>query len=89
MRKIQVFLASTLFINAISFSLSAVSNQTQPNNSTQKDNSIVQQKFDIMERDENEDTDTLAIPFDDSEVEDEQEVNEIEGKEVFQLPKAR
>ncbi len=65
----------------------------QPNDKTQDkvsapkgNGSSTQQKFDIMERDEMEDTDTLAIPFDDSEVEDEEEINRAEKKEVFSLP---
>lgn len=45
-------------------------------------------KYEILKRDQVDDTDTYAIPFDDSEVEDEEEVNAIEKKEVFKLPKA-
>lgn len=46
-------------------------------------------EYDILERDEVDDTDTLAIPLDDSEVEDEEEINLAEKKEVFHLPHAR
>ncbi len=46
-------------------------------------------EYDIMERNAIDDTDTLAIPFDDSEVEDEEEINQLEKKEVFQLPRSR
>ncbi len=61
--------------------------KTQDKGSAPKGNeSSTQQKFDIMERDEMEDTDTLAIPFDDSEVEDEEQINRAEKKEVFSLP---
>lgn len=51
---------------------------------TQHSNGLTQEKFDIMERDENEDSDTLAIPLDDSEVEDEEELQNMGEK--FGLP---
>lgn len=47
-----------------------------------------QEKYEILKKDQIDSTDTLAIPFDDSEVEDEEEVNRIEGKKVFNLPQA-
>lgn len=46
-------------------------------------------KYEIMRRDQIDTTDALAIQLDDSEVEDEEEVNLLEGKEVFDLPKAK
>ena len=39
-----------------------------------------------MMRDQNESTDTLAIPFDDSEIEDEEEINRDEKRKLFQIP---
>ncbi len=42
--------------------------------------------YDISERDEIDGTDALAIPLDDSELEDEEEINRAEKREVFQLP---
>lgn len=46
-------------------------------------------EYDILERDEIDDTDTLAIPFDDSEVEDEEQIDLDEKKDVFHLPHSR
>ena len=66
-------------------SLQAASNATGA--AQTKEHALTDEKFNLMERDENEDSDTLAIPFDDSEVEDEEEINEAEKKEVFPLPK--
>lgn len=43
-------------------------------------------EYNILKRDQIDVTDTLAIPLDDSEVEDEEEVNRIEGKDLFNLP---
>lgn len=48
-----------------------------------------QEKDEIIKRNQIDDTDTLAIPFDDSEVEDEEEINQLEGKKVFNLPSPR
>jgi hypothetical protein len=56
---------------------------------TKNDSSPTQEKYDIMRRNEIDDTDVLAIPFDDSEVEDEEEINQAEKKEVFSLPYSR
>lgn len=46
------------------------------------------ERQDIMNRDQMSDSDTLAIPFDESEMEDEEEINTIEKKEVFAIPRA-
>lgn len=51
--------------------------------------SAIKEKEEILKRNQIDDTDTLAIPFDDSEVEDEEEINRIEGKKVFNLPGPR
>lgn len=87
MKKISVLLSVALL--TLSFSLQAASsdqsNATKQQVATNKEGST-QEKFDIMERDENEDTDTLAIPFDESEVEDEEELDQLEGKDEFGLP---
>lgn len=46
-------------------------------------------EYDILHRDEIDDTDTFAIPFDSSEVEDEEQINRDEKKDVFHLPHSR
>lgn len=45
-------------------------------------------KYDMIERDQIDPTDALAIPFDDSEIENEEEINLGEKKEVFNLPQS-
>jgi hypothetical protein len=47
------------------------------------------EEYDLLERDEIDNTDAFAIPFDDSEIEDEEEINRIEGKDIFNLPHNR
>lgn len=44
------------------------------------------EKFDIMRRDERSGTDALAIPLDESEVEDEEDINAYEKNNTFNLP---
>lgn len=51
--------------------------------------STTQEKFNIMERDQNEDSDALAIPFDESEIEDEEQIDQDEDQDVFNLPHSR
>ena len=65
----------------------------QPNNQQashapvrKESESSTQEKIDIMKRDQIDNTDTLAIPFDESEVEDEQQIDWDEKKDVFPLP---
>ncbi len=50
--------------------------------------SSFQEKEEIIRRDEIDNTDTFAIPFDESEVETEEQINRDEGKQVFPLPQA-
>lgn len=59
--------------------------------SKQNANAVKEEKeeYDILKRDNIENSDSLAIPYDDSEVEDEEEVNRIEGKDLFHLPHAK
>ena len=57
------------------------------NSARQQEIQVEENEYKILDRNEIDDTDVLAIPFDDSEVEDEEEVNRIEGKELFKLPK--
>ena len=43
----------------------------------------------IIRRDEIDNTDVLAIPLDDSEIEDEEEINQAEKRDVFPLPRGK
>lgn len=72
-------LCFALLISSPLMLMGATTNQSGSNASTQE-------KFNLMERDEKNGTDALAIPFDESEIEDEQQINMDEKKDVFQLP---
>lgn len=95
MKKVSFYLSLGLIFGALVCSLEgatdeqgAVKNRVN-SPASKEDRSTTQEKFNIMERDENEDTDTLAIPLDDSEVEDEEQLNYDEGKNEFNLPEHR
>jgi len=45
--------------------------------------------YNIMKKDQIDNSNTLAIPFDDSEIEDEEEINRDERKNTFSLPRSR
>lgn len=47
---------------------------------------VEKNQYDILRRDQIDSTSTLAIPFDDSEVEDELEVNEALKRRAFKVP---
>lgn len=91
MTKLTAYIVTGLSLCVLSCSLEgASSDATRPAQTTTKsDSGTTQEKYDIMRRNEIDDTDVLAIPFDDSEVEDEEEINRGEKKEVFPLPHAR
>lgn len=93
MKKSNLFLSMSLMLGMFFVSLEAEDKLNDKTNTkkvtVQEDKALTDEKFNIMERDENEDSDTLAIPFDDSEVEDEEEIDRIEDKNEFNLPKGR
>ena len=47
------------------------------------------EEYELLNRDQIDNSNTLAIPFDDSEVEDEEEIDRLENKDVFALPHSR
>lgn len=47
------------------------------------------EKYKIMKDDNIENSDVLAIPLDDSEIEDEEEINFSQKREEFQLPQSK
>lgn len=80
MKKRQVALSlMTLWISTFSMTL-----QAQQSNAAKLD-----EKYDIMKRDQIDETDIYAIPYDDSEVEDEEEINRDEKRDVFPLPHSK
>lgn len=76
------------------FALSTLQSAANDNNKAtvnpqakQQSAEVQNEKYNILNRDEFvDDTDTLAIPLDDSEIEDEEEVDRILKKNVFPLP---
>lgn len=77
-----------LFAFVISFSSNAIAADTQ-NKLTPAQQKIEDEKYEIMKRDQVDTTDIFGIQLDDSEVEDEEEINQAEKKEVFKLPQPR
>lgn len=82
---------ATISFLALSNSIEA---QPQPNRpaaqpSQSAAGSKTQEKFNIIDRDQVDETDIYAIPYDDSEVEDEEQLNRLERKEVFPLPHSK
>lgn len=80
------------FALAICGSVQGAETQAPVKSETPKQNDKVTQEreeYNILKRDQVDTTDTLAIPYDDSEVEDEEEVDRIEGKDLFRLPEAK
>lgn len=59
-------------------------NSSNPNSQSQ-----TEARFNIMNRDQADGSDIYAIPYDDSEIEDEEEINRWQKKEVFPLPHSR
>ncbi|WP_068470836.1 hypothetical protein [Candidatus Protochlamydia phocaeensis] len=97
LRKSVVKIATlALGLLALTMNAEAAIAQSNPSNSNQQavnrsslrkeSDSTTQEKYDIMRRDEIDNTDTYAIPFDESEVEDEQQIDMDEKKDVFPLP---
>ena len=82
MKKFSIQLLSILSLFILTASLEAASTPAKP----QPKASSTQEKYDIMHRDQVEGTDVLAIPFDESEVEDEEQIDLDERKDIFDLP---
>jgi hypothetical protein len=83
-KKIQLLVAVAL----TTLTLSAhAQNKTTALTPAEK-NARFDKQVEIIHRDQVDNTDVYAIQLDDSEVEDEQELNTLEGKKVFDLPEA-
>lgn len=72
-------------VDAQAQSNSQANRQAPPKQATSNPNA----PYEILKRNEIDDTDVLAIPLDDSEVEDEEEINQLRRREVFPLPHSR
>ena len=80
---LKVNRVSCVFAGILALAISAFADQ--PNSAQER---RTNEKFNIMKRDQVDSTDLFEIPLGDSEVEDEEEINRLEGKEVFKLPSA-
>lgn len=94
MKKMTVYLFASLLLCGVFCSLEGV-DQSAPANAPadraamNKNAAETKEKDYIMRRDQIDNTDTLAIPLDDSEIEDEEEINRAEKRDVFPLPRAK
>ncbi|MDP1879801.1 MAG: hypothetical protein Q8K60_02530 [Parachlamydiaceae bacterium] len=71
-------------LSLLNFSFSeAVSNAKSENQSP------AEEKYKVINIDQRDSTDIYAIPYDDSEIEDEEEINRAEKKKVFPIPNSR
>lgn len=98
MKKMNLFALMSLLLGICVLPLEGATDSSTPSQNIQSSSKTgpsgshadeEDDEYDIMERDEIDDTDTYAIPFDDSEIEDEEEINQAEKKEVFPIPHAR
>lgn len=99
MKKVNLYILLSLTLGVLSFPLEGASNAQPANPNTKNapspaatttdDDEDDEEYYNILHRNQIDDTDTLAIPLDDSEVEDEEEIDQAEGKNIFNLPSAR
>lgn len=91
MRKLKIYFLMSLMVGLLSLPLEGASNASTHVASKAAASHVQEEEdeYDIMDRDEIDDTDALAIPFDDSEVEDEEQIDLDEKKDVFHLPHSR
>lgn len=96
MKKVQYYFSISLFMAflahpSIGFSSHQKSNSNsdyaEHKNSKSAEND--DDEYDVLDIDEVDDSDIFAIPYDDSELEDEEEINQAEKKEVFKIPSPR
>lgn len=90
MKKINLYLVAGFIFSAFASSLNAAEAAkpaaAAPAAKDAASSAKTDEKYEILKRDQIDPTSTLAIPFDDSEMEDEEEINDIEGKQVFPPP---
>lgn len=98
MKKVNLYILLSLTLVVLSFPLEGASNaqpvdpsaKSTPSSSRPATNAAQQDEYyNIMKRDQIDNTNVLAIPLDDSEIEDEEEINRDEHKETFPLPHSR
>ena len=100
MKKVNLYILASLILGVLYLPLEAASNNqsyTRDTHSPSHQNPQEEEEeddeedeyYEILNRDQIDNSNTLAIPFDDSEIEDEEEIDRDEGKDVFHLPHSR
>lgn len=102
MKKKNLYILLTLTLGVLGFPLEGATNNqpapqtkapsTSPTAKTTKTHDDVEEEeeeYNIMKRDQIDNTNTLAIPLDDSEIEDEEEIDRAERSNTFPLPHSR
>lgn len=92
LKTLTISIASLMSVIALSCALEGAeavqtkSSESAPVQTKSNESAPAQEKYNIMHRDQVDPTDTLAIPFDESEIEDEEQIDLDEKKDVFNLP---
>ncbi len=86
---LTAFCLLALSIEAVPSQSTANQGNNSANPNSQSQASKTEARFNIMNRDQADGSDIYAIPYDDSEIEDEEEINRWQKKEVFPLPHSR
>jgi hypothetical protein len=98
MKKMNLYILLSLTLGVLSFPLEGASNAQPANMNTKNAPSSARQAttvnadeeyYNILKRDQIDNTDVLAIPLDDSEIEDEEEIDRAERNNTFPLPHPR
>jgi hypothetical protein len=99
MKKVYIFIFINLILGVLAFPLEGASNSSasskavhSTNRETTSDRDEEDEdddEYDLLDRDEIDNSNTLAIPFDDSELEDEEEIDRDEKTDTFYLPHSR
>lgn len=80
--KAKIISVCSMLLSLIFVSLSGheIAKVDAPKATTNHNSSNLNERYEVMQEDEVDGTDVLAIPFDDSNVEDEELIDELEGK---------
>jgi hypothetical protein len=87
-KRMNYLILALMFVTTSGLQAADASNQSQSQASSNK-NKIENEKYEILNRDRIDQTDVYEIPFGDSEVEEEEQINRAEKKDTFKLPSAK
>ena len=89
-KKIQLLVVVAMTALTLSVHAAPVqTNGSQAKPAAKNGNSTYDEKVNLMKRDQIDNSDVYAIQLDNSEIEDEEEINKLEGKNVFDLPQSK